>query len=171
MYIRSMCIYLQFYLSAIADHVDPRVKSATISFQRPVSTGTQTYGTNPNNYPITQPMTKMTALLQVKFIILLHITKSTHRVCIHINICALDLRWSWVHNRCSHPAKRMCCSLCALNPSKVYSACVLGRHHRIVDYFQGNAKITGIDFSSAKVDVSTQFEFHFGSIKSSMSFL
>lgn len=67
MYI-DQCVYtwtLQFYLSAIADHVDPRVKSATIPFQRPVSTGTQTYGTNPNNYPITQPMTKMTALLQV----------------------------------------------------------------------------------------------------------
>ena len=65
MYIHQCEHPLQFYLSAIADHVDPRVKSATIPFQRPVSTGTQTYGTNPNNYPITQPMTKMTALLQV----------------------------------------------------------------------------------------------------------
>lgn len=64
----------------------------------------------------------------------------------------------------------MCCSLCALNPSKVCSACVLDRHNSIVDYFQGNAKITGIDFSSAKVDVDS-FEFHIGSIKSSMSLL
>ena len=56
---------VQFYLTAISDHVDPRVESATVPFQRPVSTGTQTYGTNPNDYPITQPMTKMTALLQV----------------------------------------------------------------------------------------------------------
>ena len=56
---------LQFYLAAIADHVDPRVKSAAVPFQRPVSTGTQTYGSNPDNYPITQPMPKMTSLLQV----------------------------------------------------------------------------------------------------------
>ena len=55
----------QFYLAAIIGHVDPRVKSAAVPFERPVSAGTQTYGTNPDNYPITQPMTKITALLQV----------------------------------------------------------------------------------------------------------
>ena len=55
----------QFYLAAIYDHVDPRVRSAAIPFQRPVSSGSQTYGTNPDNYPITEPLTKLTALLQV----------------------------------------------------------------------------------------------------------
>lgn len=120
MYIQLLCI-LQFYLSAIVDHVDPRVKSAAIPFQRPVSTGTQTYGTNPNNYPITQPMTKMTALLQVY----ISCCYTMCSVCTHMNFCAispyfiLGLRWGWVHNRYSHPTKRMCCSLCSLNTSKV----------------------------------------------------
>ena len=41
------------------------MKSAAVPFQRPVSTGTQSYGSNPDNYPITQPMPKMTSLLQV----------------------------------------------------------------------------------------------------------
>ena len=36
---------------------------------------------------------------------------------------------------------------------------VLVRHKIIVDYFQGNAKITGIDFSSAKVDLLTHSSF------------
>lgn len=85
MYIQLLCI-LQFYLSAIVDHVDPRVKSAAIPFQRPVSTGTQTYGTNPNNYPITQPMTKMTALLQVY----ISCCYTMCSVCTHMNFCAIS---------------------------------------------------------------------------------
>ena len=56
---------VQYYLAVIYDHVDPRVQSAAVPFQRPLSTGTQTYGTKPSEYPVTEPMTKLTALLQV----------------------------------------------------------------------------------------------------------
>lgn len=60
----ALGLFYKFYLSTISEHVDPQVKSATVPFQRPPSTGSQSYGTNPNEYPITKPMTKLTALLQ-----------------------------------------------------------------------------------------------------------
>ncbi|CAI8020059.1 Xanthine dehydrogenase/oxidase [Geodia barretti] len=65
-YLKSLAISLfyKYYLAVIYDHVDPRVQSAAVPFQRPLSTGTQTYGTKPSEYPVTEPMTKLTALLQ-----------------------------------------------------------------------------------------------------------
>ena len=82
MYMSVVFVMLQFYLASINDHVDPRVKSASIPFQRPVSTGTQSYGTNPDNYPITKPMTKLTALLQVYTTLHVHVQALYGVVCV-----------------------------------------------------------------------------------------
>ena len=56
----------QFYLVAIGGHISPAVRSASVPYKRPVSQGTQSYSTEPSNYPVSKPMTKLTALLQVE---------------------------------------------------------------------------------------------------------
>ena len=56
---------MQFYLAAVPENVSPRMASAALPYVRPVSEGTQVYSPNPAQFPVTQPMTKLTAKLQV----------------------------------------------------------------------------------------------------------
>ena len=53
----------------LGDNANERVKSAAVPYIRPVSSGKQSYDTTPSDYPLTQPMTKITAKLQVKWVI------------------------------------------------------------------------------------------------------
>ena len=63
--LRVHCRRPQFYLAVLVGHISPRVQSAAVPYMRPVSEGSQSYTTKPDEYPITEPMTKLTALLQV----------------------------------------------------------------------------------------------------------
>lgn len=58
-------VSLQFYLEAIPSHLSPAVASAATPYVRPVSSGQQSYSTDPTQYPITEPRPKLTASLQV----------------------------------------------------------------------------------------------------------
>ena len=55
---------LQFYLSCVIDKVDVRVKSAGVPYVRPLSSGQQSYDSVPAEYPVTEPMPKLSALQQ-----------------------------------------------------------------------------------------------------------
>lgn len=55
----------QFVLSVLGDRASARVKSAAEPFTRPVSQGSQSYDSNPAEYPVSEPMIKLTAPLQV----------------------------------------------------------------------------------------------------------
>ena len=52
-------------MTVLGDKASARVKSAAEPFVRPVSSGTQDYDTQSEEYPLTQPMTKLAAKLQV----------------------------------------------------------------------------------------------------------
>ena len=56
---------MQFYLAAIPDHLSQSVLSVPTPHVRPISHGQQCYTPNPSEYPVGQPMTKVTAKLQV----------------------------------------------------------------------------------------------------------
>lgn len=58
--------YLQFYLSLLGNKASARVRSAAEPFIRPVSSGTQSYDSKPEDYPLTKPMTKLAAKAQVR---------------------------------------------------------------------------------------------------------
>lgn len=58
--------YLQFYLSLLGDKASARVRSAAEPFNRPVSSGTQSYDSKSEDYPLTKPMTKLAAKAQVR---------------------------------------------------------------------------------------------------------
>ena len=91
---------LQFYLACIVDDVSPRVKSAAVPYKRPISQGMQTYSTLPSNYPVTQPMPKLSSALQVRGQCLTHLDLvwATAMECVHsVHLgCAL-LMVSGVH--------------------------------------------------------------------------
>ncbi len=53
----------KFYLSLLPN-ANPRVQSAAIPFVRPISSGSSKFTTNPSEYPVSQPMPKLSALLQ-----------------------------------------------------------------------------------------------------------
>ncbi len=57
---------LQFYLEVLTGHLSPIVASAAVPYVRPLSSGQQSYPTDPTEYPITKPMPKLTASLQVR---------------------------------------------------------------------------------------------------------
>lgn len=57
-------LFYKFYLSLLGDKASARVKSAAEKFTRPVSSGTQSYDTQPQEYPLTKPMTKLSAKAQ-----------------------------------------------------------------------------------------------------------
>jgi hypothetical protein len=60
-------VILQFYLSAIpADHLSPAVKSAAAPYIRPLSQGQQIFTPDTKQFPVGQPITKLTAKLQVR---------------------------------------------------------------------------------------------------------
>ena len=56
---------LQFYLAAIPDHLSHSLLSVATPYIRPISRGQQCYTPNPSDFPVGQPMTKVTAKLQV----------------------------------------------------------------------------------------------------------
>ena len=59
-------VILQFYLSAIpANHLSPAVKSAAVPYIRPLSQGQQIFTPDTKQFPVGQPITKLTAKLQV----------------------------------------------------------------------------------------------------------
>ena len=59
-------VFMQFYLSAIpADHLSPAVKSVAVPYIRPLSQGQQIFTPDTNQFPVGQPITKLTAKLQV----------------------------------------------------------------------------------------------------------
>ena len=55
----------QFYLTALGNKASSRVRSAATPYIRPLSSGVQTYDDKPAEFPLTQPLTKLTAKLQV----------------------------------------------------------------------------------------------------------
>ena len=57
--------FFQFYLAMLGDQASSRVKSAAKPFIRPVSSGSQIFDSHPDLYPLTQPITKLSAKLQV----------------------------------------------------------------------------------------------------------
>lgn len=56
---------MQFYLAAIPDHLSQSALSIIIPHVRPISHGQQCYTPNPLEFPVGQPMTKVSAKLQV----------------------------------------------------------------------------------------------------------
>uniref|UniRef100_A0A8C4QXE0 Aldehyde oxidase n=1 Tax=Eptatretus burgeri TaxID=7764 RepID=A0A8C4QXE0_EPTBU len=63
--ILAMALFYKFYLLQVDDGVvSSRVRSARTILQRQVSRGEQTYDTQPDLYPLTQPLPKLAALLQ-----------------------------------------------------------------------------------------------------------
>ena len=56
---------MQFYLAAIPGNLSQSVLSVTKPNVRPISHGQQCYTPNPSEFPVGQPMTKVTAKLQV----------------------------------------------------------------------------------------------------------
>ena len=63
--VNFIAFLLQFYLASIPGQISDRVKSAAVPYVRPVSQGYQSYDTVKSEYPITEPLTKLTANLQV----------------------------------------------------------------------------------------------------------
>ena len=61
----KFCNFMQFYLSAIPEHLSARVQSAAVPYIRPVSQGQQVFTPDTAEFPAGQPMTKLTAKLQV----------------------------------------------------------------------------------------------------------
>ena len=57
---------MQFYLSVLGSAASSRLLSAPSTIYRPVSSGTQQYSSDPSRYPLTKPMTKLAAKLQVR---------------------------------------------------------------------------------------------------------
>ncbi|CAB4029805.1 Xanthine dehydrogenase, partial [Paramuricea clavata] len=53
-----------FYLTLLGEKASERVRSAAVPYVRPISSGQQSFGTTPSEYPLTKPMTKTTAKLQ-----------------------------------------------------------------------------------------------------------
>ncbi|XP_055348686.1 uncharacterized protein LOC129595643 [Paramacrobiotus metropolitanus] len=65
---RSICLSLfyKFALTIVGDFADPRYHSATSSLrlERPLSSGTQSYPTKKENWPLTQPIPKIESMVQ-----------------------------------------------------------------------------------------------------------
>ncbi|CAH3170659.1 unnamed protein product [Porites lobata] len=60
----ALSLFYKFYLSLLGDKASARVRSAAEPFIRPVSSGTQSYDSKPEDYPLTKPMTKLAAKAQ-----------------------------------------------------------------------------------------------------------
>ncbi|XP_065883616.1 xanthine dehydrogenase-like isoform X2 [Dysidea avara] len=60
----SYGLFYKFYLASIPGHISDKVKSAAVPYVRPVSQSYQSYDTVKSEYPVTEPMTKLTAKLQ-----------------------------------------------------------------------------------------------------------
>ncbi|KAK3726979.1 hypothetical protein QZH41_014709, partial [Actinostola sp. cb2023] len=60
----GLSFFYKFYLAMLGDQASSRVKSAAKPFIRPVSSGSQIFDSHPDLYPLTQPITKLSAKLQ-----------------------------------------------------------------------------------------------------------
>ncbi|XP_028411480.1 xanthine dehydrogenase-like [Dendronephthya gigantea] len=60
----ALSLFYKFYLSLLGDKASSRVISAAVPYVRPISSGQQSFGTTPSEFPLTQPMMKTTAKLQ-----------------------------------------------------------------------------------------------------------
>ena len=64
-----VCYTWQFVLGVCGTEVADRYKSGSTNLHRPLSSGTQSYGTHKQEWPVTEPMTKTTAELEVFIVI------------------------------------------------------------------------------------------------------
>ena len=78
--------FTQFYLSAIPDHLSPTVKSAAVPYIRSVSQGQQAFTPDMSNFPMGQPMTKLTAKLQVRIPNFLQYHDNVYTIVIRLSI-------------------------------------------------------------------------------------
>ncbi|XP_046849634.1 xanthine dehydrogenase 1-like isoform X2 [Xenia sp. Carnegie-2017] len=60
----ALGLFYKFYLLLLGDKASARVKSASLPYIRPISSGKQSYDTDASRYPLTKPMTKITAKYQ-----------------------------------------------------------------------------------------------------------
>ncbi|XP_074617346.1 xanthine dehydrogenase/oxidase-like [Acropora palmata] len=60
----AMGLFYKFYLSLLGNKASARVRSAADKFIRPVSSGIQSYDSQAKEYPLTKPMTKLSAKIQ-----------------------------------------------------------------------------------------------------------
>lgn len=65
----ALSLFYKFILYVNQNKISPRNQSALTSVidSRPLSTGTQSYPTQPSNYPLTQPIPKLNSKLQVNY--------------------------------------------------------------------------------------------------------
>ncbi|XP_015777058.1 PREDICTED: indole-3-acetaldehyde oxidase-like [Acropora digitifera] len=61
----AMGLFYKFYLSLLGNKASARVRSAADKFIRPVSSGIQSYDSQAKEYPLTKPMTKLSAKIQI----------------------------------------------------------------------------------------------------------
>ena len=59
----------QVILGVLGDKASAEVRSGALCLERPLSTGMETYDTDKTQWPITQPMTKKKAIMQVQIIL------------------------------------------------------------------------------------------------------
>ena len=52
-------------LSVLGDHLPAKLRSGGLSLERPISTRTYDYQTFPEQYPLTEPIPKLDACMQV----------------------------------------------------------------------------------------------------------
>ena len=57
-------VFFQFALEIVGNAADIRFRSAVGSLSRPISSGKQSYPSNPKNFPVTQPIPKLESLIQ-----------------------------------------------------------------------------------------------------------
>ncbi|XP_062514370.1 uncharacterized protein LOC134189984 isoform X2 [Corticium candelabrum] len=60
----AISLFYKFYLSVFGDKLPKELQSAAYEMKRPVSSGQESYSTNSSKYPLTQPIPKLTAILQ-----------------------------------------------------------------------------------------------------------
>ncbi|XP_028415709.1 xanthine dehydrogenase-like [Dendronephthya gigantea] len=60
----AVSLFYKLYLALLGDKANERFRSAAVPFVRPISSGQQSYDTTANDYPVTQPIPKMSAKLQ-----------------------------------------------------------------------------------------------------------
>jgi xanthine dehydrogenase/oxidase len=65
----ALSLFYKFILYVNQNKISPRNQSALTSIidSRPLSTGTQSFPTQPSNYPLTQPIPKLNSKLQVNY--------------------------------------------------------------------------------------------------------
>ncbi|XP_028399776.1 xanthine dehydrogenase/oxidase-like isoform X2 [Dendronephthya gigantea] len=60
----AISLFYKFYLALLGDKASEKFRSAAVPYVRAISSGQQSYDTTASDYPLTEPMTKMSAKLQ-----------------------------------------------------------------------------------------------------------